>query len=461
MLRDLSVQVPRLNNEVSLTHHRRSSDKPLSVLPGEPPNPPKNPTTVSDITSETNTSETSSTPAIPGTPTKRLPREEIVNEVLDLTDQVASTALFGPIGVGKSFVARTLLDQERTQAKFGTNRHLMRCDNLTNSLDGFLERISDVINADRATNTAQLQSHLESSPPFILLLDGVDLILDPLAPEAKEISATIEELGSYPHVCLVTTSRMNPEIPGFHRIEVPILSEDDARDMFYDLCNLGRTSVVDDLIARLGFHPLSIDLLAKSVCENEWDEQTLLRALGADQTSSLKKKYREGLKDAIELSLRCPTIENLGTTARSTLEAIAGFPQGVEECRLENVFHSITGIAVVVDVLCRFFLIYREDGFVKMHSPFRFYILESTLTLTQHVEVIHWDASCHPANARMSSRNLLCSHGVILFEAFPVFTNGPILCPTASHATSPRRGTSKREKWIRRFESVKKSKRQF
>ena len=375
---------------------------------------PKSPTATSDATSEANTSETSSAPALPRAPTKRVPREGIVNEVLDLTDQVASTALFGPVGVGKSFVAHTLLHHERTQTKFGTNRHLMRCDDLTSSLDGFLERLSNIINTDRAASTTQLQPQIESSPPFILLLDGVDLILDPLAPEAAEISATIEELGSYPHVCLVTTSRMNPEIPGFHRLEVPIPSEDDARDAFYGLCNLGRSSVVDDLIARLDFHPLSIDLLARSVRENEWDEPTLLRVLDDDQPSALKKNYREGLKDAMELSFRCPTIQNLGATARSALEAIAGFPRGVEECQLENVFPTITGIAVAVDVLCRFFLIYREDGFVKMHSPFRFYILESTLTLTQHVEVIHWDADCHPAKARMFFHNLLCSHGVTL-----------------------------------------------
>ena len=118
-----------------------------------------------------------------------------------------------------------------------------------------------------------------------------------------------------------------------------------------------------------------------------------------------------------------------------------------------DVFPHITGIAVTVDVLCRFFLIYREDGFVKMHSPFRFYILESALTLTQHVEVIHWDASCHPAQARMSLHNLLCSHGVTLFEAFPMITNGPKL-----HPTTRRRRPSSREKWIKRFESVKKSK---
>ena len=412
--KDLSVLGTSFEQRSSLTHHRRSTEKVTKtspISPGEPATLPKSSTTTSDINSEANATENSSTPALPRAPTKRLPREKIVNEVLDLTDQVASTALFGPIGVGKSFVARTLLHHERTQAKFGANRHLMRCDDLTSSLDDFLERLSDVVNTDRAASTTQLQSHLESSPPFILLLDGVDLILDPLAPEAGEISAAIEELGSYPQVCLVTTSRMNPEIRGFHRLEVPIPSADDARDAFYDLCDLARSPVVDDLIARLDFHPLSIDLLARSVRENEWDEPTLLRVLDDDQTSALKKNYREGLKDAIELSFRCPTIQNLGTTARSALEAIAAFPRGVDECRLKNVFPHITGIAVAVDVLCRFFLIYREDGFVKTYSPFRLYILESALTLTQDVEVIRWGPDCSAAKGGMS--HTMCCAGMV------------------------------------------------
>ena len=348
-------------------------------------------------------------PTLPQAPTKPL-SQEIVDEILDLTDsQVASTALFGPIGVGKSFVARTLLHHERTQDRFGTNRYSMRCDDLTSSLEGFLERLADVINTDRTANTAQLRSHLESAPPIMLLLDGVDLILDPLAPEAEEVSATIEELGSYPHVCLVTTSRMNPEIPGFHRIKVPIPSEDDARDAFYNLCHLSRSPAVDDLITRLDFHPLSIDLLARAVRENEWDELTLLKALDDDQAGVLKKRYHKGLKDAVELSFRCPTIQTLGTTARGVLEAIAAFPQGIEERMLENTFPGITGTGAAVDILCRFFLVYRRDGFVKMLSPFRFYFLESALVLTQHVEVICWGPDCSPARACMSLHHKL--HG--------------------------------------------------
>ena len=79
-----------------LTHFHRSTEKPLPVPPGEEATLPKSPTATSDIASETNAGKTSSTPTLPRAPTKRLPREEIVNEVLDLTDQVASTTLFRP-----------------------------------------------------------------------------------------------------------------------------------------------------------------------------------------------------------------------------------------------------------------------------------------------------------------------------------------------------------------------------
>ena len=281
---------------------------------------------------------------LPQSPANPFPREDIVNEVLDLMDQVASTALFGPIGVGKSSMALTLLHHNRIQAKYGVHRYFMRCDTMTNSLDGFLKGLSDATHINRTMDLAQLRLHLESSPPLILLLDSVDLILDPLAPEAEEISAAIEEFGSYEHVCLLTTSSMCPDIPGFHRVEVPILSEGDARDAFYSLCNVEKSPAVDDLISRLDFHPLSIDLLASSVRENDWDESTLLKSWDDDQTSPLKIEYHQRLKDAVEPLLRSPTVQDLGNVAVDILGAVAAFPRGIEVRRLQNTPTGITGV---------------------------------------------------------------------------------------------------------------------
>ena len=346
--------------------------------------------------------------ALPQPPANRFPREEIVTELLDLTEQVASVALSGPVGIGKSSVALTLLHHDRIKLKFGRNRHFARCDDLTNSLEGFLERLSNAMGASCTADTGQIRSHLESSPLLILLLDGVDSILDPLTPEAEKISAMIEEFGSYQHVCLLTTSRMDSEIPGFHRVEVPTLSGDAARDAFYGLSHLDRSSVVDDLLVKLDFHPLSIDLLATSVRENGWDELALLKALDNDQEGVLKSQYYQHLKDAVERSFHSPTIRSLGDAARNALFAIAAFPRGVEETQLESVAPGMTGAGEAVDVLCKFSLVYRQDGSVKMLSPFRFYFLELALEPVQHAEVIRWDdANCSAAKACLSFPTLL------------------------------------------------------
>ena len=396
--------------------------------------------------------EHSPSPALPPLPTNCFSRGEVANDVLDLTDQVASTALFGSIGVGKSSVGLSLLHHNRTKAKFGRSRHFMRCDNLTNSLQGFLERLSDAIGINRTTDIEQLRSHLESSPPLILLLDGVDSILDPLAPEAEDIFATIEEFGCYQNVCLLTTSRMYPEISGFHRVEVPTLSGSDARDAFYGLCHLGRSSVIDDLIARLDFHPLSIDLLASSVRENDWDESALLKAWDGGRAGALETRYRRVLGDAVELSFRSPTIQSLGTAAREVLKTIATFPCGVEECKLESAAPGITGVGVAVDVLCKFSLLYRQDGFVKMLSPFRFYFLGFTLKPGQHVGVICRDTGkCHNAKAcTFFPLRLCCACRVTIYEGLPIYTRGPNLPPTPSRLT--------RVNWIKRFLSMRRSK---
>ena len=205
-----------------------------------------------------------------------------------------------------------------------------------------------------------------------MLLDGVDPILDPLTPKSKEIFAAIEELGSYEHVCLVTTSRMNPEIHGFHRVEVPALSEGGARDIFYNLCKLSRSSAMDKLIARLDFHPLSIELLASCVHENSWDEATLLKAWDDDQMGVLRASYHQRLGDMIGPVLQLPTMKRLGNTAREMLEVIAASPSGIEERELDR---GIAARREAVGVLWKYSLVHYQDGFVRMPFPIRCYFL--------------------------------------------------------------------------------------
>ena len=255
-----------------------------------------------------------------------------------------------------------------------------------NSLDDFLGRLSDAIGVHHPTDTAQLLSHLALSPPRILVLDGVDYILDPLAPGAAEIATAIEEIGRCKNVCLIATSRMDIKIPDFRHIEVPTLPANDARNTFYGRCNLGRSAAVDKLLADLDFHPLSIELLARAVCENDWDEPALLEAWNGSGTSILNASGRQSLEDNIRSTLLAPTIREFGTATREALEAIAVFPSGVKESRLEIIFPGITEVGDAVNALCMFSLLYRQGGYVKMLSPFRFYFLESRQPLAHHPE---------------------------------------------------------------------------
>jgi hypothetical protein len=318
-----------------------------------------------------------------------------VNEILELTDQDSSIALFGSIGVGKSVVARAVLDHDRTKTKFGEHRYVMRC-NLINSLESFLARLSDAIHTD----VEQLRSRLQSPPTLILLLDDLDSILDPLNPGSQKISETIEEFGSYEHVCIVTTSRVYPDIRGFHRFEVPTISEDGARDMFYGLCDLERSAALDHFITSLDRHPLSIDLLAGCVRKNHLDEQTLLMAWENDQTGVVRASYHRKLRAVIEPTLSTPTIKGLVAITRDVLGAIAAPPHGFEESELEKL---VPGIGQgLLDALCKFSLVYREDGVVKMLLPARSYFLEFSFVPAGTKEAIRPDGDCMPAKFCMS-----------------------------------------------------------
>ncbi|KAF9791999.1 hypothetical protein BJ322DRAFT_1148999 [Thelephora terrestris] len=385
----------------------------------------------------------------------------IADEILDLTDQVASAALLGPIGIGKSFVARTVLDHNRTKAKFGENRHSMCCDGLENSLEGFIQRLSGTIHV----NETHLESHLKSSPPLILLLDSVDSALDPLSPEAEKIRARIEEFGSYEHVCLITTSRMYPDIHGFHRVNIATPPEGGAQDIFYSLCNLDRSPALDILVAKLDLHPFSIELFARTVRENSWDEQTLLR-MWDDKKGVLRTTYYEMLKKTIEPVFRSPRIKELGTAARDVLEAIASFPSGIEEHQLEGIFHRTGGVREVVDVLRSFSLVSCRNGALKMLSPLQFYFLESMIVYAETEEVIKWGPDLLPVYTGGPPNGWLLDPSPLRLTILQKVENPPGQpCPPVSTCeftsgglshTTPDREAPRRRKWIRRLPQIVK-----
>jgi len=236
---------------VSFIGNRGSADPATQKTPTrqvEPlrhENPEASPsTTILDTSSIRDTALLPLLSALPQAPANLFGRDAIVDDLLSFVEQSASLTLFGAGGNGKTAIALTLLHHVRTAARFGKHRHFMRCDDLVDSLDGFLGRLSHTIGV-HPKDTAQLMSHLALSPPRILVLDGVDSILDPLAPGAAEIATAIEEFGRCKNICLLATSRTDIKIPDFRHIEVPTLPADGARDTFYGCCHLRRSAAVD------------------------------------------------------------------------------------------------------------------------------------------------------------------------------------------------------------------------
>ena len=318
-------------------------------------------------------------PPLPPVPTICFTRDEIVTRLLDHLDDLTSITLSGAVGIGKTTVALSILHHDRVKAKFGDSRHFMRFDgDLENSLETFLERLSNAIGFLPTKNMQQLRSRLACSPPLLLVLDGVECVLDPLAVESEDIALAIEEISQYQNVSLLVTSRMDVNIPGFQTIEVATIPGDEARDLFYSLCPLDRSSVIDDLIASLDFHPLSVVLLARAARERGWDEPMLLHEWDSYRTGMLKLDNNQSLAAAIESALTAPTVRKLGPAAQETLKAIAAFPGGVEETRVERMFPLIDGVGTVVNVLYRFYLVERHGRFVRMLSPFRFHFMQQT-----------------------------------------------------------------------------------
>ena len=170
---------------------------------------------------------------LPPAPANTFGRDVIIDDLLGFAERFAPVTLFGAGGIGKSTIALTLLHHDRIAAEFGEHRYFIRCDNLANSLDSFLGRLSETIGAHQVlVDIAQLRSYSAVSSPCTLVLDGLDSILDPLAPGSVEIATAIEELGRYQNIFIIATSRIDVRIPNFHPIEVPTLPIGDTQDTF-------------------------------------------------------------------------------------------------------------------------------------------------------------------------------------------------------------------------------------
>ena len=303
-------------------------------------------------------------------------RNELVEKVIELAENLEPIALIGAGGVGKTSIALAVLHHSRIKERFGDNRRFIRCDQFPPSRAHFLARLSKVTGAGvkNPKDLMPLRPFL-SSKEMLIILDNAESVLDPQGPDAREIYSMVDELCQSPTISILITSRITTVPRHCKRPEIPTLTVEAACDIFYGVYgDGGRSSIVNDILQRLDFHALSIILIATAAAHNGWDYDRLASEWDAQRAWVLQTDDGRSLAATIELSLASPMFRSLDPLARNLLGVVAFFPQGINEKNLDWLFPTISNRKNIFEKFCVLSLTYRSNGFVTMLAPIRDYL---------------------------------------------------------------------------------------
>ena len=319
-------------------------------------------------------------------------REGLLHEVLDLFlggHERSHVVLVGPGGIGKSSLAKAILNDPVIEAKFKNRRFFIGFDNLLSSqitYNIFVECIARTLGvAVSASGSHQEISDFMRSGDILIVLDNAETFLDCKAiEEIPRINRAIAEFGDYPSVTILITSRIRklPHDLVYKLREVPPLDKGPAIETFtrvYQQNILQSLSILEQILDSVAYHPLSINLLAHAGEENQWSIKELLAHWSIQHTQLLCTGYGkdDDLGKSVELSLSSPSVKALGDDVRGVLRIIAFFPQGILREKVQELFPTVSRIEEIINVLLKQSLLLFNNGFTTMLAPIRLYICDT------------------------------------------------------------------------------------
>jgi hypothetical protein len=209
-------------------------------------------------------------------------REELVQLVVDCVKHSKPVALSGAEGIGKTSIARALLHNQSVIDSFQDERRFVSCDRLEGavSVNSFLNLIAETVGVvlNKGDHLGSLQSFFDTRK-ILIVLDSAETVLDSPT-DFTQISEVIRTLALHPSVSLILTTRtaILPYNVNWTRIQVPVLDESAAKDAFFVIYPLEDhpVSKIEELLAALEYHPLSIYLLAQAGAQKLWTPSELM-----------------------------------------------------------------------------------------------------------------------------------------------------------------------------------------